>query len=285
MIKRILRLLRFYIRLIKVPQTGLLFFTAIAGYLGAKGNHDSITLLIAGIGLLFVISGTTAFNMVFDRDIDYIMERTKRRPVPTGRISARAAFVFGLFLIISGLLLSFSVSLIFAIIVALGMFFDFVIYTLWLKRRSSLSILFGGLAGGMPILSGRVLAIGKIDIIGLLLALAILLWIPTHILTLAMKYSRDYKLAGVPTFPNVFGFVYTRYVIAVSNLISAGIVTYVLFLVEVTLTGILICFAGGFLLLLFSLKIIKDPGDKAYFSLFKYASVYMVVVMLIIILK
>jgi len=279
------RLIVFYVRLIKVPQTGLLMFTAVAAYVSAAGNREISALIIAGLGLLFVVSGTTALNMVFDRDIDYIMERTKSRPVPSGFITARAAFIFGFFLIIGGLVLTFLASVIFAVIVAAGMFFNFVIYTLWLKRRSPWSILFGGLAGGMPILAGRVLAIDRIDIIGLLLALAILFWIPTHILTLAMKYSKDYKLAGVPTFPNVFGFANARYFITISNMISAGIIIYVLVLLEVSLTGIVVCLVGTLLLFLFSFKTVIHPNNSAYFTLFKYASIYMLGVMLILVLK
>ena len=82
-----------------------------------------------------------------------------------------------------------------------GLFFDVVIYTLWLKRRTPWSIVWGGISGGMPILAGRVLAVGRIEWIGVVLALAVLFWIPTHILTFSMRYREDYANAGIPTIP------------------------------------------------------------------------------------
>lgn len=196
-------MVRFYIRLIKTPQAALLLFTAIAGYRSAGGNLGLLEIMVAMLGLLFAISGTTALNMVFDRDIDSLMERTRTRPIPTGVISPKDAFIFGSVLILVGMSGSYWVSLLYANVVLAGVFFNLAVYTLWLKRRSPWSIVFGGLAGGMPILAGRTLALGYIDWIGILLALAILLWIPSHILTLSMNHSRDYKLAGVPTFRRI----------------------------------------------------------------------------------
>jgi len=213
------------------------------------------------------------------------MERTKSRPIPTGKISPRAALIFGVVLILTGMVLNFLVSLIYSLVVLAGMFFDLFIYTIWLKRRSPWSILFGGLAGGMPILAGRVLASGNIDLVGLLLALAILCWIPTHILTLAMNHSRDYKLAGVPTFPNVFGFANARYFIAISNLVAAIIIIFIFRLLAVPVISVYVWLAGSLILLLFSLKTILHPQAKTYFALFKYASVYMVGIMLILVLS
>ncbi len=140
------KVLRFYIRLIKTPQTALLLFTAVAGYRSASGNLALPEILLAILGLLFVISGTTAINMVFDRDIDTIMERTRTRPIPAGVISPKAAFTFGLVLIVIGMSGNYWISLPYATVVLAGIFFDLAVYTLWLKRRSPWSIVFGGLA-------------------------------------------------------------------------------------------------------------------------------------------
>lgn len=277
-------MVRFYIRLIKTPQTALLLFTAIAGYRSAGGNLGLLEILVAMLGLLFAISGTTALNMVFDRDIDSLMERTRTRPIPTGVISPKAAFIFGSVLILVGMSGSYWVSLLYANVVLAGVFFNLAVYTLWLKRRSPWSIVFGGLAGGMPILAGRTLALGYIDWIGILLALAILLWIPSHILTLSMNHSRDYKLAGVPTFPNVFGFENARYFMAVSNLAAVGIMLAVSILLNVSVSGIMVLGLGSLILLGFSLRNILRPSEKANFMMFKFVSFYMAGAMLILIL-
>lgn len=279
-----IRLLRFYIRLIKSPQTALLLFTAVAGYRSAGGNLALPEILVALVGLLFTISGTTALNMVFDRDIDAVMERTRTRPIPTGVISPNAAFAFGSVLIVAGMSGNYWVSLSYATVVLAGVFFNLAVYTLWLKRRSPWSIVFGGLAGGMPILAGRTLTLGYTDWIGILLALVILLWIPSHILTLAMSHSRDYKLAGVPTFPNVFGFNSTRYFMAVSNLAAAGIMLAVFLWLGVSVAGTVVLGLGSLILLGFSVRNILYPSERVNFALFKYVSLYMAGAMLILIL-
>ncbi|MFC1671240.1 heme o synthase [Spirochaetota bacterium] len=285
MISNILNILKFYIQLIKVPQTGLLLFTGFAGYMSSVKNIDSLLLTNSLVGLLLVISGTTALNMVFDKDIDHIMARTKKRPIPKKKVSPKAATIFGIILIVGGSILNYRISIPFLIVVLAGTFFDLVIYTIWLKRRSPWSIVFGGLAGGMPILAGRVLAIGNVDLIGLLLACSIVMWIPTHILTLAMNYSDDYHLAGVPTFPNVFGFIKARYFIAVSNILSAVIFISIFILLNIEPVGFYISLAGSLLLLILSFKMIIQTDEKSNKLLFKYASIYMFVLMLILVLK
>ena len=280
-----LKLIRFYIQLIKTPQTGLLLLTAIAGYRSTLNNDYSFIMVFSAmVGLLLVVSGTTAINMVFDHDIDAIMSRTKKRPLPSGNLSDFDATMFGIVLIAIGMAINLFISVVFAVVVFLGLFFDLVIYTFWLKRRSPLSILFGGLSGGMPILAGRVLATGTIDIPGILLALAILLWIPTHILTLAMNHSKDYKLAGVPTFPNSFGFKSARYFIALSNVIAGAILIFVFYLLDITNSGMVILILSTILLIGFSLKVIKSPSKESNFAMFRYASIYMGIAMLILII-
>jgi len=199
-------------------------------------------------------------------------------------ISPKDAFIFGSVLILVGMSGNYWVSLLYANVVLAGVFFDLAVYTLWLKRRSPWSIVFGGMAGGMPILAGRTLALGYIDWIGILLALTILLWIPSHILTLSMNHSRDYKLAGVPTFPNVFGFENARYFMAVSNLAAAGVMLAVFLWLNVSVSGIVVLLLGSLFLLGFSLRNILHPSEKTNFALFKYVSLYMASAMLILVL-
>jgi len=256
-------------------------FTAFAAYRSAGGGLAGGDLSIALIGMLFAVSGTTSLNMVFDRDIDSVMNRTKNRPIPKGIISPKAASVFSWVLIIGGSLLNVWISWLYALVIAAGVFFDFVIYTVWLKRKSPWSIVFGGLSGGMPILAGRVLVTGEIDLIGVLLVFAILLWIPTHILTLAMNHSEDYKLAGVPTFPNVFGFNTARNFIAITNVVAAGIILSVAYLLDMGQSSIISLRIGSLIMIILSGRLIFKPSKEANFLLFKYASLYMAGAMLI----
>jgi len=279
---------RFYLQLIKTPQTGLLVFTAFAGYQSAvNAGAEPVALfdlILAFFGMLLVVCGTTALNMVFDHDIDAVMERTKMRPIPRGVITTRQASILSWFSILVGSSINLKISIVYCVVVLLGFLFDFIVYTIWLKRRSPWSIVFGGLSGGMPVLAGRVLATGSIDTIGILLATAILLWIPTHILTLAMNHDKDYKLAGVPTFPNKLGFTTTRYIIAVSNLLAALILIFVGYQLEISNIGMQILRVGSLGLFILSIRLISNPSEERNFTLFKYASLFMAGVMLIFIL-
>ena len=167
--------------LTKSLQTTLLLITGVCAYLLTQGlpcNLLQAAWMIGGLSLS--ISGCTVLNMLLDRDIDAQMERTAGRPLPSGRIQPGAAWLFGGFLSATGLALSFWLDWRFGTVIALGFASDLVIYTAWLKRRTPLSIVFGGVAGGMPVLAGRVLALGRVDLIGILLAGSILLWIPSH---------------------------------------------------------------------------------------------------------
>ncbi len=173
-------------------------------------------------------------------------------------------------------------SPLYGLIVFAGLFFDVVVYTLWLKRRTCWSIVWGGISGGMPILAGRAFGTGSIDGIGILLALAVLFWIPTHILTFAMRYSDDYQAAGIPTFPSVYGFGFTRAAIAVSSLAAAACIGTAGFLIGVQwgfLRVLAVLSAGLFVLAVAS---VFRPTERINFGLFKYASVFMLSAMILL---
>lgn len=213
--------LRLYWQLIKSLQTGLLLSTGLAGYLSGRCPVRDLPTLGGLAGSLFLaISGSTVLNMVWDSDIDSLMQRTAQRPLPARRVSRLEAGLLGALLVVSGVVWALVLDLRFGLVVAAGAFFDVVVYTMVSKRRTPYSILIGGLAGGMPALAGRVLAVGRIDAIGLLLALGVLLWIPTHILTFSIRYRDDYARAGVPTFPAVYGVEVTRQIVAVSTVLA-----------------------------------------------------------------
>jgi heme o synthase len=173
-------------------------------------------------------------------------------------------------------------SPLYALVVFAGWFFDVVIYTIWLKRRTAWSIVWGGVAGAMPVLAGRVIGTGQIDWIGVMLGLAVLFWIPTHILTFSMRYFEDYQNAGLPTFPNRYGFSVTRATIAAASVLAGlamGAAALGLGLTQgmLQLLGLL---SGGLLAL--AVYSLLRPSDKANFALFKYASIYMLCSMLLI---
>ncbi len=273
-----------YWPLIKSLQTGLLLATGLAGFMSAKCPILGWQRLVGVTGSLFLaISGSTVLNMWYDRDIDARMERTCRRPLPSGKVSPREALIFGLILSALGVGWAFSLSSLFGILVFAGLFFDVVIYTMWLKRRTAWSIVWGGIAGGMPVLAGRALATGQIDWIGIALCLGILFWIPTHILTFNMRNFDDYQQAGIPTFPSTYGSRATQLTIAISSVIAAcmiGVAAYGIGLSwgYLRLMGVL---TGGLLFL--AIISMLRPSDRINFGLFKYASLYMFSAMLLLV--
>jgi protoheme IX farnesyltransferase len=273
-----------YWSLIKDLQTGLLLVTALAGYAtGCCRNFAAPGALAVLASLFLAISGSTVLNMALDRDIDARMARTAKRPLPSGRISLAEALLLGCALTVSGVGWALSLYLPFGLVVLAGVLLDVVLYTAVLKRRTAFSVLLGGLAGGMPVLAGRVAAVGELDLIGGLLALAVLAWIPTHIMTLGMKYAEDYRRAGVPVFPNVFGVRVTRLVIAASSALAVGLVLAAGRLVAVRpamLAGL--AWTGGLLACLVLFGVLR-PSQRLNFVTYKSASVYMLAAMVLLI--
>ena len=273
---------RAYWPLIKSLQTGLLLSTGIAGYLSAHTTLD-MGVLLGLIGSLFLaISGSTILNMWYDCDIDTVMNRTHNRPLATGKVTKREALWLGLILSLIGVGWAVVLDGLYGLVVFAGLFFDVFVYTIWLKRRTSWSIVWGGISGGMPILAGRVLAIGQIDIVGLLLMMAVLFWIPTHILTFNMRYFDDYQATRVPTFPSAYGFEATRAIIAISAIIAAACigVAGVMIGVQAGALRLMAVLSSGLLLLSFAT--VFRPSERVNFSLFKYASIYMLASMILL---
>ena len=144
--------------------------------------------------------------MWFDRDIDSLMERTKKRPIPKGKIEAENALGFGIVLsIISVMILGLSLNYLAAFLLAFSIFFYIFIYTIWLKRRTPQNIVIGGAAGAFPPVIGWVCSTGELSIFPLILFLLIFIWTPPHFWALALYKDIEYSKAKVPMLPVVSG--------------------------------------------------------------------------------
>jgi heme o synthase len=281
--KTILAKFRLYWPLTKSLQTGLLLSTGLAGFMSARCPvMHWYEFLGLALSLFLAIAGSTIINMWYDRDIDAVMNRTHHRPLADGRISPTEALRLGLVLSVLGVGMAVTMSPLYGLIVFAGLFFDAVVYTVWLKRRTCWSIVWGGISGGMPILAGRAFGSGHIDGIGILLAMAVLFWIPTHILTFSMRYHDDYHAAKIPTFPSTYGFQFTRLTIAISSLVAA---------LSISMAGFLIGMQWGFLrllvvlsagLMLLAITTVIRPTERVNFGLFKYASLFMLSAMILL---
>ena len=274
---------RLYLPLIKSLQTALLLTTGLAGYMTARCPVTTIGTMFGLTTSLFLsVSGSTILNMWYDRDIDAKMPRTQKRPIPSGKIDAGEALRLGLVISLLGVGIAVAMDALYGLIIFGGLFFDVIIYTIWLKRKTAWSIVWGGISGGMPILAGRALGTGTIDWIGIALMLAVLFWIPTHILTFSIRYREDYKLAGVPTFPSTYGETFTRKTIAISSILAAVIIGIAAYGVgtEWGFLRLMAVLSGGLLSLAIA-SVIK-PSETVNFGLFKYASLYMLSAMILL---
>lgn len=188
-----------YVALLKPRVMSLVVFTALVGLLVAPA---SVNPVIGFASILFIAIGagaSGALNMWWDADIDVIMKRTQGRPVPSGRITANNAMIFGLWLsVIAVLMLGLTANYLAAGLLAFTIFFYAVVYTMWLKRSTPQNIVIGGAAGAFPPMIGWAVATGSIGIESILMFALIFMWTPPHFWALALFMSQDYDAAGVP---------------------------------------------------------------------------------------
>lgn len=198
-------------QLLKPRVMSLVVFTAIAAMVVAPGDMHPF---LAGVTILAIALGSGAagaINMWYDRDIDAIMSRTIKRPIPAGIINPDDALAFGIICAVLSLLLIFVASNALATLLLLSAILFYVcIYTIWLKRNTAQNIVIGGAAGAFPPLIGWAAVTGNIVIEPVLMFLVIFLWTPPHFWALALYRNDDYKRANIPMMPVVKGEVYTK---------------------------------------------------------------------------
>lgn len=192
------RKLRAILIMTKPLQLMLLSITLYGAYFAAGGKPSLRLMTLLALAALGGIGGVTALNMVIESDIDSIMERTKKRPIPSGILSRYEAAAYTVALIIVGVIAAGLINRYVAAAVISGLLFDIILYTEISKRNTPLNILLGGVAGGMPALGGWAAARGSIDVGGLLLSGIVMAWIPMHIWFISYYYKSDYVKAGVP---------------------------------------------------------------------------------------
>ena len=200
-----------YVQLLKPRVMSLVVFTAAVGLLAAPG---SVHPFLAFCAILFIALGggaSGALNMWWDADIDAVMRRTQRRPVPGGRVEPGEAKALGIALSgISVVMLGLAANWLAAALLAFTIFFYAVIYTMWLKRTTPQNIVIGGASGAFPPMIGWAAATGSIGIESVLMFALIFLWTPPHFWALALFMNDDYTRAGVPMLPVTHGRKATR---------------------------------------------------------------------------
>ncbi|WP_267549853.1 heme o synthase [Rhizobium rhizogenes] len=213
---------RDYFELLKPRVMSLVVFTAFTGLVLAPGHINPVLGFIAILCIAVGAGASGALNMWYDADIDAVMSRTARRPIPSGRINPSEALAFGL--VLSGfsvVILGLAINWLSAGILAFTIFFYAVIYTMWLKRSTPQNIVIGGAAGAFPPVIGWACVTGSVSIESIVLFLIIFLWTPAHFWALALFKMRDYEAVGVPMLPNVSGIPTTKNQIVVYAVLTA----------------------------------------------------------------
>ena len=271
---------RDFFALLKPRVMVLVIFTALVGMVV---SHATVNPVIAAISLLMIAVGAGAsgcLNMWWDADIDALMTRTAKRPIPDGRIRPDEALTFGIVLSVgSVLILGLASNWLAAGLLAFTIVFYAVIYSMWLKRATAQNIVIGGAAGALPPVVGQAAVTGHVGIESLILFAIIFIWTPPHFWALALVKSGEYARAGIPMMPNVAGPDSTR----------RQIVWYTLLLAPLGLAPVVFGFGGwlyalvgvlgGLGMLAGSVQVFRqrqgEPERKAAMGLFAFSILYL----------
>jgi len=278
-----------YYKFTKPNVWWLLVFTAFGSTIAAIGNTNTdfnLTIIISVI--LAVTAGTSgaeAISNYIDRDIDKKMNRTKNRAIPSGKINPKHALLLGLILTLTSIIISFYIDTynqysripIITTLMIFGHIDYLVIYSLILKRRSSLNIILGGFSGAMPALIGFTSITKTITIDGILLSIIVFLWIPTHIWSLSIKFRQDYTNAKIPMLPVVTTLENSIRIIAISTIIMILFtLTLYEFGIYYTITASILGAIIGFK----SIELMIKPSEEKAWGLFKITSPYLAIIFL-----
>lgn len=279
--------LRDYIEVSKPRIVVVLVITAVASLLAASrfdATPDSAWDVSAWqIGFLTVAGtlasmGSSALNHYYDRDIDKIMERTAKRPIPGGRLSAKKVFAYGIALCMLSIVIAyFTLNPVATAMIALGIFFYVIIYTAWLKRNNPSNIVIGGFAGSAASMAGWATATGSIDLLGFLVGWLVFMWTPPHFWCLAIKAREEYASVHVPMLPVLIGNQRTAGYIMINTAIllpySLALSFFGLGLLYTAIAAI----SGG-LMLVYHYKLTKNPTPEFAWKAYKVTAPYLVVI-------
>jgi protoheme IX farnesyltransferase len=215
---------RDFFELLKPRVMSLVVFTALVGMIVAPGAKNPVLAFASLLAIAVGAGASGALNMWWDADIDAVMSRTRRRPIPSGRVAPGEALAFGLVLsAFSVLTLGLAANAFAAALLAFTIFFYVVVYSMWLKRATPQNIVIGGAAGAFPPMIGYAAITGGASWESVSLFALIFVWTPPHFWALALVKSGDYADAGVPMMPNACGTRRTRREILVYSLILAPV--------------------------------------------------------------
>ena len=283
-----------YYELTKPNVWWLLVFTAIGAMIRAGGVGEKFSIELEIIILVIIATtcgtaGAEAISNYIDRDIDALMNRTKKRPIPTGRIKATNSLIFGLILATLAIIFSFSIDSInnnrsipiVTFLMAFGLFDYIIVYSAYLKKRSFMNIILGGFSGAMPALIGYTAVSGVITTEGLLISALVFIWIPAHIWSLSLRFQEDYSKADIPMLPIIVSLKTSIRLIALSSII---LIIFSLMLYEIGIIYSIAAIISGAIVLFASIRLLLEPTKERAWTLFKISSPYLAILFIAMIL-
>jgi len=257
-----------WIALLKPRVISLVVLTGICGLLVAPG-HLHPTLAVAAVLCIALGAGAAgAINMWYDRDIDAVMRRTQRRPIPAGRITPGGALSYGVGLAVASVaIMGLATNWVAAGVLALSIAFYVVVYTIWLKRRTPQNIVIGGAAGAFPPVIGWAAVTGNVTLEPVLLFAIIFFWTPPHFWALSLYAHADYAKAGVPMLPVTHGARETRKQVLIYTILLAplALLPWAFGFSGLAYAGVAAVLGAGFLY--HALRVWRDRQDETGRSL------------------
>jgi protoheme IX farnesyltransferase len=278
--------LRIFLALNKPVIVLLLLVTTYAGMVVGGRQIPSFWLTLwTMIGGALAAGGSSALNQYIDREIDGRMQRTAKRPLPSGRLQPAEALAYGIAACLTAFfLLAGTVNLLAAVLSLAGMVYYVLIYSILLKKATVQNIVIGGGAGAIPPLVGWAAATGSLNVPSLFLFALVFMWTPPHFWALALVRSKDYARAGVPMLPVVKGekatrtqiFIYTLELVGLTLLMPVFNVAGSVFLVSAIVLGLWLIYAAW--------KVLRKPGNKTAYQMYRYSSMYLAFIFLALVL-
>ncbi len=285
-----------YYELTKPNVWWLLVFTAIGAMIRAGGNYSNTNeffipseiIILVILSVTFGTAGAEAISNYIDKDVDALMQRTKNRPIPSGRIKAINSLIFGIILSSLAIIFSYMIDYsnnstlpIVTFLMIFGLFDYLIVYSAYLKRKNLSNIILGGFSGAMPALIGYTAISKTIVLEGLLISALVFIWIPAHIWSLSLRFQDDYSKAKIPMLPTVVSLKTSIRLIALSSII---LVIFSLMLYQIGTIYLITAIITGIIILFSSLKLLLEPTKERSWKLFKISSPYLAVLFLAMII-
>ena len=265
-----------YVALTKPRIIELLLVTTVPTMFVAERSVPSVWLMVATVvGGTLAPGGANAMNMVIDRDIDGLMERTMHRPLVRGVMSPRAALTFAVGIeVVAFVWLFTTVNLLSALLAVSATFFYVFVYTLWLKRTTTQNIVIGGAAGAVPVLVGWSAVTNSLGWAPVVLFLVIFFWTPPHFWALAIRYREDYSAASVPMLPAVATLAATARKITLYTVMLVGTTLVFAPVADMGAVYVAAALILGALFGVLALAVQRDPTERSAMRLFSYSITY-----------